>query len=543
MASEQRGTNITTTALYIGVPVLLGASCYYLYYANKNRNSLTTNGASKSDNKTKSKLLTPKEHLAHLRQIGNQNFSKNNYDVAIDHYTKAIEFSLTLNQADDIKQDDFAVFYQNRAACNFELGDFDKVVEDCNKAIELKENYVKAYVKRAKAYEKLNKFDKAMVDAFSANLLDKFQSQSNMSLAESIVKASSEFKAAEAMKNHKPSWSSSQTIKNYFAAFVCDPIKEKLEPETPNAENLQTLLDEANKQENDEDPYSLLVRGTCASLMGDMKTAGQAFDKLVEMEDDKVTPRLRANALIKKAALVIGESAGDSSNIEKDLDTTHEILDKAIKIDPENPDLYLHKSQAYVLSEKLDDAIANLEKAIGLKENFYSAIAQKFYIDFKIINRDPAGSKEKIKELLKKFKDAVKQYPDSIAIHEMYAQALTETMRLEEADQILQDMTKLDPQNGNVYVSRALLQFHMKNDPDEVANLLQEALRIDPKILFAYEILGSIETQRGKTDEAIKIFETALKHAQSEAEFARCYSLLDSAISQRQAAENLGMQF
>lgn len=541
MSSEQRGTNLTTTALYIGVPVLLGAGCYYLYYTNKDR-CQNSGDSSKSDSKNKMKQLSPKEHLNHLKQIGNQNFSRNNYDIAIDHYTKAIEFGQTLNQVDGIKPDEFAVFYQNRAACNFELGDYQKVVSDCDKAIELKDNYVKAYVKRAKAYERMEKFDKAMVDAFSANLLDKFQSQSNMSLAESIVKASSKIKAAEAMKTHKPSWSSAQTIKNYFAAFVYDPIKEKLGDVNPSVESLQQLLDEANKQENDDDPFSILVRGTCASLMGDLETANEAFEKLIGMDDEKVAPRLKANALIKKAALVMSDPSSDSSTIEKDFNQTQHILDRAIKLDPDNPDIYLHKSQAFALTEKLDEAMINLDKTIELKEDLHSAIAQKFYIEFKLITRNPNGGMEKAKKLLNKFKEAVKQYPDSIPIHEMYAQILTEIMYFEEADQVLQDMTKLDPLNGNVYVSRALLQFQMKNDPDEVTNLLKEALRIDPKIIFAYEILGSIETQRGRTDEAIKIFETALKHAQTEAEFTRCYSLLDSAISQRAAAEHLGMQ-
>jgi len=542
MSSEQRGSNLATAALYIGVPVLVGASCYYLYYANKASSSNSSSSNSAKLDIKKLKQLSPKEHLAQLKQTGNQNFSKFNYVAAIDHYTKAIEFGQTLNQSEGLKPDDFAIFYQNRAACNFELGHYDKVISDCDKAIELKKNYVKAYVKRAKAYEKLEKFDKAMVDAYSANLLDKFQSQSNMSLADSIVKASSKNKASEAMKNHKPTWSSSQTIKNYFAAFVCDPIKDALEGACPNEENLGQLLDEANKPENVDDPLSILVRGTCASLMGDMKLAEKELDRLIEMDDEKVTLRLKSNALIKRAALVIGDPSADSANIEKDLETTHELLDKAIKLDPENPDLYLHKSQAFVLTEKLDEAIVNLDKAIELKEDFYSAIAQKFYIEFKIMTRDPTGGIEKAKSLLDNFKNAVKKYPDSIPILEMYAQVLTEIMHFEEADQALQELAKLDPENGSVYVSRALLQFHIKNDPDEVSNLLQQALKIDPKIIFAYEILGSIENQRGKVDEAIKIFETALKYAQSEAEFARCYSLLDSSISQRAAAEHLGMQ-
>uniref|UniRef100_A0A6G1SFC1 Mitochondrial import receptor subunit TOM70 n=1 Tax=Aceria tosichella TaxID=561515 RepID=A0A6G1SFC1_9ACAR len=545
MASEQRSSNLTTAALYVGVPVLLGASCYYLYYANKNRHSRDgSNSSDQSKNKSKNKQLTPSEHLAQLKQVGNHNFSRKNYDAAIDSYTRAIDYCKTL-AGDCIKPNDLAVFYQNRAACNEALGDLEKVISDCDRAIELNENYVKAYVRRAKAYEKLGKYDKAMVDAYSANLLDKFQNQSNMILAENIVKASSKMKAANAMKNHKFSWPANQTIKSYFTAFTHDPIKEKL-GNTINVtpEQLQTLLDEANKPENENNAFSMLVRGSCLSLMGDMKSAQETFDQLLALSDEQCPPRYKSNALIKKAAVVISEPPidGSTTSIYGDLEAVNELLEQAIKIDPENPDIYLHKSQALALSDKLVEAIEALNKAIALKEDFQSAIAQRFYIEFKLQTSDPLASLDKLSGLLDQFKEAVKANPNSADLHQMYAQVLSELNYFEQADQVLLDMSKIDPTDANVYVTRALLQFHMKNDPDDIANMMQQALKIDPKILFAYEILGSIETQRGKLDEAIRLFETALQYARNEGEFTRCYSLLDSAISQKAAAELIGTQ-
>lgn len=511
-----------------------------MYHVNsKKSTSASGNEEGKSDSSNKKKQLTPKEHLALLKTTGNQHFSKKKYDTAIDNYTRAIEFSQTLTQ-DGIKPEELAIFYQNRAACNEALGDFEKVIIDCDEAIKLKESYVKAYVRRAKAHEKLAKYDKALVDAISANLLEKFQNQANMLLTEDIVNKSSKLKAAEAMKSHKPTWPANQTIRSYFSAFTQDPIKQKLNEENlTTADQLQAIYDEAMKQENDNDPLSLLIRGSCQSLMGSMNTAKEAFDKLLELDDEICPPRVKANALIKKAAVVLSEPSGASPTIEKDLEHVSELLEQAIKIDPENPDIYLHKSQALCLGERLDEAISCLDKAIALKKDFHSAIAQKFYIEFKLATRDPSS---KMIELLSEFENAVKENPEASDLHQMYAQVLTEMNYFEKADQVLLDLAKLNPNDGNIHVSRALLQFHMKDDPPEVARLMKEALKIDPKILFAYEILGSIENQRGNIDEAIKIFETALGHAQSEAEYARCYSLLDSAKSQKVAAEALRTQ-
>lgn len=521
------------TALFIGVPVLVGASCYY-FYVTRSKND-PKSSSSKSD-KTESKRLSPLDQLKHLKQTGNQNFSRKNYEVAMENYSKAIALSQTLEG--EVKPDDLAIYYQNRAACYEALGNYEKVLEDCTQAINLKKTYIKAYLRRAKAYEKLEDYDKALVDAFSANLLEKFQNQTSMSLTENTVKASSRAKAAQAMKTHKPSWPSNQTIKAYFSAYTQDPMKDRLNGEIIRSPSqLQPLFDEACKPENDDDPFSLLIRGSCLSLMGDMKNALQYLDKILSME---CSPRIKANALLKKSAIVLTEPSSSSSSIEKDLEQVHKLLEQARELDPQNPDILLQQAQAMTLSEKFDEAIATLNKAIELKEDFYSAIAQKFYIEFKLAARDDSFTSNKIKELLNTFKSSIaREDPDALDLHHMYVQVLNELSLFEEADQVLVNLSRLDPTDGSVYVSRALLQFHLKSDPDEIVSLLNEALRVDPKIMFAYEVLGSMETQRGRVDEGIKIFATALQHAQSEAEYARCFSLLDSARCQKTATELL----
>lgn len=533
MSSSEQRYNLSTAALYVGLPVLVGASCYYLY---SSRNSKSSPKGSSSD-KTK-KILTPLEQVKHQKTIGNQFFSRKQYEQAIEHYNKAIELSqdTTLN----ISPDDLAIFFQNRAAAFEALERYNEVIQDCTTAIEHKKSYIKPYIRRAKAYEKLEDYDKAMVDAFSANLLEKFQNQTSMMLTENIVKASSKAKAAEAMKTRTPIWTSNQAIKSYFSAFTLDPLKDKLNGEIiKNSDQLQPLLDEAMKPENDNDPMSLLTRGSCLSLMGDMKAAQIAFDKLLELSDSECSPRIKANALIKKSAIVISDPSNNSSSIEKDLELVFELLGQASKLDPENPDVPLHKAQALTLAEKLDEAITTLDAAIELKKDFHSAIAQKLYIEFKFAQRD--GLERKLKETLEKFENAIKEYPESIDLLQMYSQVLTEMTHLEKADQLLLKIAKMDPTDGSVLISRALLSFHLKSESDEVATLIAEALKLDPKIIFAYEILGSILSQKGKIDEAIKLFETSLLHCQSETDYARCYSLLDSARSQKKAAELLGM--
>lgn len=536
MSSEGRSYNVSMTAILIGVPVLVGATWYYFYVNSKSSDPSTRGSSTNGKKNDESTKQDPLQQLTQLKQTGNQNFSRKNYDAAKEYYTKAIELSEQL--AKNIKPEDLAIFYQNRAACNEALGNFEEVVIDCGHAINLKKTYAKAYLRRARAYDKLGKYDQAMVDAFSANLLEKFQNQTSMTLADTIVRASSSAKAAEAIKNHTPSWPSNQVIKTYFSSFTHDPINEKINVEdirTP--EQLEPLYEEAKKPENKDDPLYLLINASCLSLMSQSSQAIEVFNQILALPDDICSPRIKANSLLKKSAIIISDP---SSAMEQDVELMNELLDKAANLDPENPDIFLHKAQAMMLSEKYDEAIAALDKALSLKKDYLAALAQKLYLEFKVATRE-AYSKDKLQSLLDRFKKAAEEHPKSRDILQVYAQVLTELSYFEQADQVLIDMIKVDPHDGFTHVSRALLQFHLKSDLDEAASMLREALKRDPKIMLAYDVLGSIETQKGRYDEAIKVFETALGYSQTEEDYARCYSLLDSAKCQRTAAEMLGM--
>ena len=70
------------------------------------------------------------------------------------------------NKTDIIYPDpeEVAVYYCNRAACNLALGKFMEVTSDCTFSLRLKEDYLKAYMRRAQAFEKLDKMEEALKD-------------------------------------------------------------------------------------------------------------------------------------------------------------------------------------------------------------------------------------------------------------------------------------------------------------------------------------------------------------------------------------------
>jgi len=65
-----------------------------------------------------------------------------------------------------------AIFYGNRAACYISIEEYSNALEDCNKSIETKPDYVKVLMRRCQLYEKLDKLDEAIADAKRIKELD-----------------------------------------------------------------------------------------------------------------------------------------------------------------------------------------------------------------------------------------------------------------------------------------------------------------------------------------------------------------------------------
>jgi len=101
------------------------------------------------------------------KQVGNIFFKKNNYEAAIEHYTKATKLSKN------------AVLYCNRAAAFLHLSDISTTkasdlklaLNDANLAIHLDPQYSKAYWRKGQIYHQMKRYKKAISCFEKANLL------------------------------------------------------------------------------------------------------------------------------------------------------------------------------------------------------------------------------------------------------------------------------------------------------------------------------------------------------------------------------------
>ncbi|XP_070247959.1 sperm-associated antigen 1 [Myotis yumanensis] len=96
-----------------------------------------------------------------LKSQGNELFQTGQFAEAALKYSAAIA---QLEPAGSGSADDLSVLYSNRAACHLKEGNCSGCIDDCNRALELHPFSVKPLLRRAMAYETLEKYQKAYVD-------------------------------------------------------------------------------------------------------------------------------------------------------------------------------------------------------------------------------------------------------------------------------------------------------------------------------------------------------------------------------------------
>ncbi|KAK8803341.1 hypothetical protein WA158_001035 [Blastocystis sp. Blastoise] len=99
------------------------------------------------------------EALEHKNE-GNAHFKEGRYNDSISCYSSALEACPDLEEY----KKDISIFYANRAAAEIELNQYEEACKDCDQAIEKQPNYIKAYIRRATCYEKLDKLDELQAD-------------------------------------------------------------------------------------------------------------------------------------------------------------------------------------------------------------------------------------------------------------------------------------------------------------------------------------------------------------------------------------------
>lgn len=539
-------------AALIGAPIAIGLT--YLYY----RRSTTVTGDEASDEKKKlsdkavsidkgdgepaaaQKNLTPLEQAQQHKSDGNSYFHKGQYDKAIEAYDQAI-MACPLENAIDL-----ATFYQNRAAAYEQLGRWNKVIEDCSRALDLNNRYLKALQRRARAFEKTDKFEDSLEDITAVCILQRFSNSGSLVHADRVLKSVGQKHAKELLKDRKPVKPSKHFVKNYFASFLQDPIVNMSvsseDPQKPGfvkaklafdrqdydkvVENCTAEID--SKEETEYKIYALLLRATFYVITGQFNEATADLNRL--LDEPNLDKKIRVNALIKKASL--------DMQIDRAMDCFTNFTE-AEKIDPNNSDLYHHRGQVFTLMDQMDNAINDFRKACELAPDHGVTFVHKCYGEYRSALQ--SGNQLALQEVIENFRQAIQRFPDCVECYSLMAQILSEQGQFGPAEEFFVKACKVDPQNATILVHRGLLHLQKSGDITEAVKLIKEAIQLDDKCEFAYETLGTVEVQCGRLESAIELFDKAISLAKTELELIHLCSLKDAAVAQINVAKKFGI--
>ncbi|KAG2227083.1 hypothetical protein INT45_003813 [Circinella minor] len=431
-----------------------------------------------------------------LKTKGNNLFGKKQWKEAAQCYTKAIEF-----KADP-------VYYSNRAACYANLGDNDRVFDDCNSALQLNPVYIKALNRKAHSLELRGDQEEALYENFK-----------NEVAARSMEKLMK--------KTKKPRLPSSTFVSAYFDSYR--PDKSRAEP----IESFENEGDEyffksyqaiqsKNYQEASKDctkaielgcspvyqAHAYNIKGTFLFLKGNAKEAMECFDKSIQLDPKYI------QSYIKRSSICI-----EQGNLIEALKQ----FDEAIEINPTDPDIYYHRGQVHYISGNFEKAVKDYSESIRLDDSFVYAPIQLGVAQYKLGHIDSS---------LATFESTLKKFPQSSEVHNYFGELLLEQQNLPQALEMFTKAIALDQNNPLPYINKAMLTYQVMSDPNEAIRLCKIALTVDPACDAAVASLAQILLEQGKLEEALKYYEIAIDLARTEAEVEHAISFVEATKAQ-----------
>lgn len=128
-----------------------------------------------------------------FKEEGNTSLKANDFDKAVEFYTKAID--VALGEGSRVPQSKLSVYYANRAFANIKLENYGLAIPDAEASIANNKDYEKAYLRLAFAKEVLQSYK----EAYGAYL--KVIPQSRRPLSSPAKKTSLSIKNWQTVKN------------------------------------------------------------------------------------------------------------------------------------------------------------------------------------------------------------------------------------------------------------------------------------------------------------------------------------------------------
>ncbi|EIW77983.1 ADP ATP carrier receptor [Coniophora puteana RWD-64-598 SS2] len=470
-----------------------------------------------------------KKLAATLKSKGNNCYNARNFAKAVDMYTQAIRVTPTPEP----------VFFSNRAASfmNMDPPRLEQVIQDCDSALSLDKNYVKALNRRATTLERLSRYEESLRDFTAATILNKFQDEAAAQSVERVLKKLSSEKAAAIMGSRERRLPSFTFVSAYFAAFRPRPLPTLPEDpttgdntlimalqalEASNYPHSVTLVNEAIEQGISFDAgraEALNLRGTFKFLMGDVDGAKEDLSESI-----KLVPSY-TQSWVKIASVHMEQ--GDNK-------TAFDCFEEAIKHNPDDADIYYHRGQVLFITNEFEQAAENYTKSTSLESNFVFSHIQLAVAQYKMGN---------VGKAMATFRSTLTAFPQRSEPQNYYGELLLDQQRFKEAiekfDRAIElERAKPPPMNVLALVNKGLAVFQSTQDIAAAEACCVEALEIDPECEPAVATLAQLSLQQSRIDRAIEMFARQTELARSEIELVNAITYQYASRAQLDFVEN-----
>ena len=439
------------------------------------------------------------------KEKGNALVKEKKYKEALDCYSKSIE----------IDPND-PILYSNRSAMHLNLNEYDQALTDAEKAISLKPEYAKAYLRKGKALEGQQKFKEALdtyklgleKDKENAQLLQasqELESNLNNPFLKNYPKLFTDPRTAGmmrdpqfrnlvdfAMKDQKILIQMIQTDPRFMTVFSvltgidmekmnedvqkhAEERKKEEEKKKKEEEEKKKKEEEEKKKKEEEDKYNAM-----------------SVEEKKEVDDHKRADEIKAK--------------GNEEYKKKNFDGAIKFYQEAIDIYPKEMVYYLNQAKCYMEKKDYDKAIelckhvcensfdfTRRATAFGIIGYAYRAQdkleeALKAFQDSQMEKND-VRIKEAEKETLKlKQKKEAEAYinPEKAEEENAKANELYKAGKFPDALKVYDEAIKRNPKLPKYYTNRAQCYIKLMEFYQAIKDC-ESAIKLDPKTLKAYQ--------------------------------------------------------
>lgn len=349
--------------------------------------------------------------------------------------------------------------------------------------------------------------------------------------------------AKNLLKNgRKIVYPSNSTIKAYFASFSNDPIHWTKKDDIESREftlALQALKrgeyeecsEQCVKEINLNGPNKLkahLLLGSLQFLSGQLIEAIQQFSKIIGGED--VSVEWKTIGYVRRALIYMHQK--EFSRALDDLTIGQSTYNR-------DTDVLQQRAVIYVQQDRIVDAMSEMDRVLEAQPGLVLAQVQQAYFNYRwaVSTENPV----KVYSAIQAMQRLYEAHPSNTECASLLAQVLTEQQQYDKAEPILDKSIRDDKLNATAHVHLGLLHLQWNGDIDKAIKLIETAIAQDPKCELAYETLGTIQVQRGRLDDAIRLFNDALNLCRTEVELVHVFSLRDAAQAQRDVAARMNL--